>query len=240
MEKVMVTWLDDDPERLLYPESDGRPIADDTRQFAWIVKLQGNLDALFRDDPNVFVAADLFWYPVQGEPTVRAVPDTMVVFGRPKGHRHSYRQWREVGVAPQVVFEVQSPHDLAPDIDRKFEFYDQHGVEEYYHYDPQRAALFGWHRFQGRLRALSAMRDWISPRLDVRFDLFANELEIYRSDGQRFRTFVEQVEWSRTPINLGELDSLAMQEADRRTSLVSRRIARYEGQLRALGIEPEA
>jgi Uma2 family endonuclease len=236
----MATWLDDDPERLLYPESDGQPIADDTQQFAWIVKLQQNLDALFHDDPNVFVAADLFWYPVQGQPTIRMAPDTMVVFGRPKGDRHSYRQWREEGVAPQVIFEVQSPHDQPADMNRKFEFYQQHGVEEYYHYDPKTAALSGWRCFQGRLRTLPAMHDWISPRLDSRFDLSGNELEIYRRNGQRFRTFAELEEWCRTPINLAEKDRRSAEEADHRTNLVRRRIARYEAQLRALGIEPEA
>ena len=70
---------------------------------------QGGLDALFRDDPDVFVAGDLLWYPVEGDPKTRIAPDAMVVFGRPKGYRGSYKQWDEGGIAPQVVFEVLSP-----------------------------------------------------------------------------------------------------------------------------------
>jgi Uma2 family endonuclease len=35
-------------------------------------------------------------------------PDVMVVFGRPKGERRSYRQWQEGNIAPQVVFEILS------------------------------------------------------------------------------------------------------------------------------------
>ena len=56
-----------------------------------------------------FVAGDLLWYAQQGDPTERLAPDAMVVFGRPKGDRGSYKQWEEDGIAPQVVWEVLSP-----------------------------------------------------------------------------------------------------------------------------------
>lgn len=46
-----------------YPDSDGQPMADNTIQYECIVTLNGNLELLFADDPNVFVAGDLFWYP---------------------------------------------------------------------------------------------------------------------------------------------------------------------------------
>ena len=41
-----------------YPDSDGKPMADNTLQFEWIVTIKGNLDLLFANDPNVFVAGD--------------------------------------------------------------------------------------------------------------------------------------------------------------------------------------
>jgi Uma2 family endonuclease len=92
-----------------YPDSDGQPMSDNTLQFQWIVTLQGGLDDLFRDRPDVFVAGDLLWYPVEGAPEIRTAPDALVAFGRPNGYRGSYRQWEEGSVAPQVVFEVLSP-----------------------------------------------------------------------------------------------------------------------------------
>ena len=52
--------------KVVYPESDGQPMAENTLQFRYIVMIQGGLEALFREDPNVFVAGDLFWYPVEG------------------------------------------------------------------------------------------------------------------------------------------------------------------------------
>ena len=47
----------------------------------------------------------------------------LVVFGRPKGYRGSYRQWVEGGVAPQVVFEILSPGNRLNEMIRKFKFY---------------------------------------------------------------------------------------------------------------------
>ena len=96
-------------ENLIYPDSDGRPIADNTKQFRWIVTIKEGLDVLYRNDENVFVAGDLLWYPVEGRVDIRAAPDAMVVFGRPKGNRGSYMQWREENIAPQVIFEILSP-----------------------------------------------------------------------------------------------------------------------------------
>ena len=57
---------------MVYPDSDGMPMADNTLQYEWITTIKGNLDVVFRDDANVFVAGDLLWYPVQGRPEVRA------------------------------------------------------------------------------------------------------------------------------------------------------------------------
>src|SRR5690242_14307438 len=79
-------------EAVVYPDSDGEPIAENTRQYEWIVTIKGGLDAVFRDDPNVFVAGDLLWYPVEGDNTTRTAPDAMVALGRPKGDRGSYKQ----------------------------------------------------------------------------------------------------------------------------------------------------
>jgi hypothetical protein len=65
--------------QIVYPESDGQPMADNTLQFRWIVTVQGGIDALFKDDSNVFVAGDLLWYPVEGNPKICTAPDILVV-----------------------------------------------------------------------------------------------------------------------------------------------------------------
>lgn len=94
-----------------YPETDGKPMADNTRQARWSLTLYGNLLALYRAVADVFVAADNLWYPKQGEPDTCIAPDVYVAFGRPKGERDSYKQWEENNVPVTVVFEIQSPGD---------------------------------------------------------------------------------------------------------------------------------
>ena len=79
----------------LYPDRDGQPMADSTKQFRWIVLIKENLDYLFLEDETVFVAGDLLWCLVEGRPDIRGAPDVLVAFGRPKGDRGSYRQWQE-------------------------------------------------------------------------------------------------------------------------------------------------
>lgn len=179
---------------IVYPESDGKPMADNTRQFRYIVTIQGGLDALFKDDPNVFVAGDLLWYPVEGNNQLRVAPDVMVAFGRPKGDRGSYLQWREGNITPQVVFEVLSPGNTLLEMTRKLRFYERHDVEEYYVYDPDHGELAGWQRAGDILEEITPMEGWVSPRLGVRFNLEGVELIITRPDGRRFETFVELTE----------------------------------------------
>lgn len=176
---------------VVYPESDGKPMADNTRQFDFIVMIQGGLAALFADRPDVFVAGDLLWYPVAGNIDIRAAPDAMVVFGRPPGHRGSYVQCREGDIAPQVTFEVLSPSNTQAEMRRKLKFYERYGVEEYYEYDPDRGTLKGWLRRDGHLEPIARMEGWISPRLGIRFSLEGTDLALYRPDGRRFETFVE-------------------------------------------------
>ena len=78
------------PDTVVYPDSDGKPMAENTKQAEWIVTIMGNLACQYRDDPNVFVAMDNFIYAVKGNNTAVTAPDVYVAFGRPKGHRGSY------------------------------------------------------------------------------------------------------------------------------------------------------
>ena len=75
----------------------------------------------------------------------------MVVFDRPKGKRRSYRQWQEDNIPPQVVFEILSYSNDTKEMERKLEFYDTYGVEEYYLYDPESFQLDGWLRQNNHL-----------------------------------------------------------------------------------------
>ncbi|MFZ4657625.1 MAG: Uma2 family endonuclease [Caldilineaceae bacterium] len=179
-------------EELLYPASDGKPMSDNSKQFYGIFLIHANLDILFADDPDVFVIGDMLWYPVEGSPKIRQAPDVMVIFGRPKGHRGSYLQWREENIAPQVVFEILSPSNHKTEMDEKFEFYNRYGVEEYYLFDPDRGRLQGWLRTpDGELEAIHEMIGWRSPRLGIIFGLDGHELRLFYPNGEPFRNAIE-------------------------------------------------
>ncbi len=64
---MTATILPETLPEIIYPENDGKPMSENTKQFQLIVKIQGGLDALFKDNENVFVAGDLLWYPVEGD-----------------------------------------------------------------------------------------------------------------------------------------------------------------------------
>jgi Uma2 family endonuclease len=177
---------------VVYPDRDGKPMSDNTKQARWIFVLYGNLVAQYRDRDDVFVAADNLWYPVEGNDKIRQAPDVYVVFGRPKGDRGSYKQWEEGGVPLTVVFEILSPGNEPGEEARKLLFYEEYGVEEYYVYDPEDDLLKIWKRgpmgaaFQG-----CNPRRFTSPRLGIRFDLSGEELAVIGPDDKRFLTFEE-------------------------------------------------
>ncbi|MCC5624972.1 Uma2 family endonuclease [Nostoc sp. CHAB 5715] len=177
--------------KVIYPESDGQPMADNTEQFAWIVKIKENLEILFALQPDVFIAGDLFWYPVKGSPNIKQAPDTMVVFGRPKGKRGSYLQWNEENIPPQVVFEILSPGNTLKEMTKKLQFYQRYGVEEYYIYDPDKNDLNGLLRSEDSFEVIEEMNSWVSPRLRISFTLTPDTLEIVSSTGQKFLSPVE-------------------------------------------------
>jgi len=226
-------------DQLIYPDSDGQPMSDNTLQFQWIVTLQGNLDVVFHNDPQVFVAGDLLWYAVEGRPDIRCAPDVLVAFGRPKGYRGSYRQWEEGGVAPQVVFEVLSPGNRPEEMDRKRAFYDVYGVEEYYLYDPDGIELSGWRRQEGRLLPIPQLDAWVSPRLGIRFELSDEDMVVFRPDGTRFLTFLELAHEREQMEHQARQARQQADQAKHDAEQARQHAERLAAQLRAMGIEPE-
>jgi hypothetical protein len=168
----------------------------------------------------------------------------MVAFGRPKGERSSYRQWREGNIPPQVVFEILSDSNKTAEgrreMEKKLAFYQQYGVEEYYIYDPDELTLEGWQRQGEELLPIEPMSDWVSPRLGIRFAWGeGQELVLYRPDGQRFLTSVELEERlvqeqhrAQQAQQRAELAETALEEERRQRQALLER-------LRELGLNPD-
>jgi Uma2 family endonuclease len=224
-----------------YPDSDGMPMSENTLQNDWMVTIKGGLSTIYHDDPNVFVACDLLWYPVKGDPTIRLAPDALVAFGRPKGRRGSYKQWEEGNQPPHVVFEVLAPGNRPGEMERKFRFYERYGVEEYYAYDPDDGSLEGWLRAGERLEEIPQMAGHVSPRLGIRFDPGEgpDNLRIFGPDGARFLTFDELAQKSKAEELRAEEEHQRAEEQTRIAEAADQRAERLAARLRELGVEPE-
>lgn len=250
---------------IIYPDSDGKPMSDNTKQFRWIVTVKEGLENLFRKDPDVFVAGDLLWYPVEGSPKIRLAPDAMVVLGRPKGDRGSYMQFREENIPPHVVFEILSPGNRPREMEKKWRFYNRYGVKEYYIYDPDHNTIEGWVRpdVDDDLVIIDTIRfddGWKSPLLQITMRLTDETLQVIRPDGEPFVTFVEmaeQVEHARLDANRAheqaerahehaEQEHIRAEQAHERAEQeriraeqANERAERLAAQLREMGIDPE-
>ena len=231
---------------IIYPERDGNPMSDNTVQFRWITTIEYNLEWLFRDNRDVFVAGDLLWYPVQQEEKIRQAPDIMVVFGRKKGDRGSYQQWKEENIPPQVVWEILSPGNTLSEMTRKQVFYNKHKVEEYYIYDPQKNDLSGWYRSENNLEVIEEMHNWVSPRLGISFKLGEEELSLFHPDGQPFSSYTQERQKAETERQKAETERQRA-ETERQKAETERQKAETERQraeklaqkLRELGLDPD-
>ncbi|MDR3618104.1 MAG: Uma2 family endonuclease [Paludisphaera borealis] len=196
--------------------------------------IKEDLEALFRDDPNVYVAGDLLWYPVLGSPKIRSAPDALVAFGRPKGYRGSYKQWEEAGIAPQVVFEVLSPGNTKKEMRGKLAFYETYGVEEYDAYDPDHGPLEGWIRDESGLKPIANIDGFTSPRLGVTFHPGAgsDNLKIIAPDDRTFTAMVD--------VFIDRDAERARADAEkRRADEATARAERLAARLRELGLDDD-
>ena len=79
-------------------------------------------------------------------------------------------------------------------METKFKFYQEHGIEEYYLYNPKKNRLQGWLRRGKKLKEISQMEGWTSPLLGIRFTTLEKDLVLFRPDGERFVDYVGIVE----------------------------------------------
>jgi len=208
---------------VFYPDDDGQPMASNTEQYRWIVMTEQNLDCLLSD---AFVAGDLFWYPIEGRADISVAPDVMVALGRPKGKRLSYKQWVEDNVPPQVVFEILSPSNTRKEMDAKLLFFERQKVEEYYLYDTEKKELSGFVRGELGLTPIADIGNgWVSPLMDVRFDMSTGELQLFYPDGKPFLTYSEV-------LNKAEA-------AEQKAEAAEQKANRLAEKLKELGIDPE-
>jgi Uma2 family endonuclease len=216
------TFETDGAGQILYPIDNGEPLANDTEHLKWITFLKNGLEDWYGDRNDVFIAADLLWYPVEGRPDICKAPDVMVVLDHPAGDRESYMQWEEKNRQPDVVFEFISKSNTAREMIDKLDFYSDAEVGEFFIYDYRRGIFDAFRRNGGdHLHKVAAEPDgtWYSKLLGVYFGLNPEgKLWVRRPDGKLMET---------------------QRQIARRAEAEAQRADKLATKLRELGIDPD-
>lgn len=120
---------------VIYPEGDGKPMAETGPHVLLIALALVSLRYWFRSREEAYVGANMFLYYVEGRPDRCVAPDLFVVRGVSSQQRRSFKLWEEKQ-APQVVIEFTSAKTHKEDVEKKRSIYAQIGVSEYFLFDP--------------------------------------------------------------------------------------------------------
>lgn len=211
-----------------YPESDGEPMGETEFHVDAIMHLYSALRHLFRDDPSVYVAADMFLYYEKDNPYANKAPDVMVIKGVSKHKRRIFKIWEE-GATPCVIFEITSDSTKDEDLCDKYALYASLGVREYFLFDPLREHMISGLR---GFRLTGGMYELILPA--DRRRMFSQELGIWlRPKGDLLRAIDPE---TGKPV-LGHIESLlSAKQAEIRAEQEAARAERLTAKLRELGI----
>jgi Uma2 family endonuclease len=122
-------------QEVYYPESDGQPMGETDSHRREMTDLIEALEDRYRNDPQIYVAGNLFLYYAEGDPRAVICPDVFMVRGVAKRPRRTYKLWEE-GRVPSMVIEVTSRDTRREDFSQKKICYERLGVEEYFLHDP--------------------------------------------------------------------------------------------------------
>ncbi len=216
--------------QIVYPVDNGEPLSNDTEHLNWISFIKHGLEDWFENRDDVFIAADLLWYPVEGRPDISKAPDVMVVLNHPAGPRDSYKQWQENNRPPNVVFEFISKSNTADEMMDKLDFYSEMGCDEFIIYDYRRGKFSFFHRRAGdglSKKAAEPGGAWKSAVLGMVFGLDEQgKLWARRPDGKRVETHREIVARAEAAAKQAEAEAA--------------KAARLAERLRELGVDPDA
>ena len=128
-------------QEIIFPESDGKPMAETDVHLNLMVDLIKTLQLFYRSDPNTYVSGNLLIYWNSTNPLLSVAPDVFVVKGVQKKKRRVYKLWEE-GKGPDMVIEITSKSTKEDDLKRKRELYCKvlH-VQEYFLFDPEQEYL---------------------------------------------------------------------------------------------------
>lgn len=175
----------------LYPESDGKPMAETERHFREILKNFNLLENHFAHIPDVYVLGDMMMYYEEGNPRKSISPDIFVAFGIGRKERRIYKIWEE-GKPPDFVLEFASKGTYRNDLTGKVQLYAEIGIPEYFVYDVDRrylpTPLMGFRLIRRDYVEISALANGGIPAvtLGLEFHLFDDGFGIYDPEAQEW------------------------------------------------------
>jgi Uma2 family endonuclease len=233
------------PSQIIYPSSDGEPLAE-TQQHVLAILMALALLRIYLQGQQAVVFADQFLYYIEGNPKARIAPDVMVVFNIPKRLYASYKLWEGKQI-PAIIIEVTSAGTKEVDWGFKKNLYEQIGVQEYWLFDPYRDWL------EGQLQAYSLnedgvykpIKDYCSQVLQLKLQAEEHLIGFYRLDnGEKLLTPEELYaaalqEKSRAEIERSRAENeKAVAETERaRADVEKSRADRLAEKLRELGVD---
>jgi Uma2 family endonuclease len=181
---------------VIYPESDGKPMAETDDHRDLMFDLIAILRHLFAGQ-RVYVSGNLLVYYVEGNPKKSVAPDTFVVKDCDPRRRRIFKIWEE-GKGPNFAMELTSKKTRREDEGPKKRLYAQLQVPEYFLFDPLgewlKPPLVGYRLVNGEYVRIQPNADGglDSEQLGVTFKVEDGQLVLYRTaTGERLRSEAE-------------------------------------------------
>jgi Uma2 family endonuclease len=234
------------PEIELYPESDGKPMAETDVHLDCMIYIRAVLKWRYRGE-RVYVGSNLLVYYAKaqrGQKGKAVAPDNFVVKDCDPGKRRVFKIWDEARV-PNTVFEVTSLSTRAEDEREKPGIYARMGVKELLLFDPTEdyldPPLQGYRFVQGRKRRIEPDQTGAitSKELGIRFRVEDGCLAMYDCrTGEKLLTEAEAERQAKEAERQAKEAERQAKEAERQARLAER-IAREaaEAEVRRLKAE---
>lgn len=168
----------------LYPESDGKPVAETDLHIDGIFRMRQILRAYYAEMPDVYISGNIMMYYEDSRPPKAVSPDLLVTFGVGKKPRRTYKIWEE-RKPPDFVVEFSSKGTVQTDLVRKRELYAELEIPEYFLCDVDRrylpSPLMGFRLMDGEYVKIAPNAEGGIPSeiLGLDFHLLADDFGIY-------------------------------------------------------------
>jgi Uma2 family endonuclease len=190
MWKEQTMILEPQPLDQLYPSTDGVEMGESNPHYDLMTYLCENFRYLFAQQ-KVSVHANLFWYPVLGNPEIRRAPDIMIIFDCEfQANRSSYVQGLHNNQPPGVVIEILSRSNTEGTMQERRDWYEKYGVSEYYEIDDVGETVRVWLLEEGSLVEQTGIRSFTSPLTGCTID-WTSGIEFTMPNGKKFVTVQE-------------------------------------------------